>query len=175
MNENFYYDNRNWIDPNSNKATIITRTLNKNMQQGFLPGAVMGGPASDEVMKKIPGRQGHPGPHPWRGHEEKTWQARPSRIREPPGWPRPLPHPVSSPPFCLFALLRILVLLPKALLLLFDWILTKLKPYLINILDAGTLWRGQGWRKCFSSNPFAGILACLIHVCSHCTKCSWLF
>ena len=29
-----------------------------------LPGAVMGGPACDEVMKKIPGRQGRPGPHP---------------------------------------------------------------------------------------------------------------
>ena len=62
-----------------------------------LPGAVMGCPARDEVMKKILGRQGRPGPHPWRGHEEKTWQARPSRIRDPPGWPRPLPHPVSSP------------------------------------------------------------------------------
>ena len=31
---------------------------------GLLPGAVMGGPARDEVMKKIPGRQGRPGPHP---------------------------------------------------------------------------------------------------------------
>ena len=29
-----------------------------------LPGAIMGGPARDEVMKKIAGRQGHPGPHP---------------------------------------------------------------------------------------------------------------
>ena len=27
-------------------------------------GAVMGGPARDEVMKKIPGRQGRLGPHP---------------------------------------------------------------------------------------------------------------
>ena len=62
-----------------------------------VPGAIMGGPARDEEMKKIPGRQGRPGPHPWRGHEEKTWQARPSRIRDPPGWPRPLSHPVSSP------------------------------------------------------------------------------
>ena len=72
----------------------------------------MGDPTRDEVMKKIPGRQGRPGPHPWRGHEEKTWQARPSRIRDPPGWPRPLPHPVSSPFFLLlflFALLQILV------------------------------------------------------------------
>ena len=63
-------------------------------------GAVMGGPARDEVMKKIPGRKGRPGPHPWPGHKEKTWQARPSRIRDPPGWPRLLPHPVSSPLFC---------------------------------------------------------------------------
>ena len=50
---------------------------------------------------------------PWPGHEENTGQARPSRIRDPPGWPRPLPHPVSSPLFLLlflFALLRILVL-----------------------------------------------------------------
>ena len=31
---------------------------------GHLLGAVMGGPAHDEVMKKIPGRQGHLGPHP---------------------------------------------------------------------------------------------------------------
>ena len=31
---------------------------------GLLSGAVMGGPARDEVMKKIPGRQGRPGPHP---------------------------------------------------------------------------------------------------------------
>ena len=29
-----------------------------------MPGAVMGGPAHDEVMKKIPGRQGYLGPHP---------------------------------------------------------------------------------------------------------------
>ena len=79
----------------------------------YVLGAVMGGPARDEVMKKIPGRQGHPGPHPWRGHEERTWQARPSRIRDPPVWPQPLPHPVSSPLFLLlflFALLQILVL-----------------------------------------------------------------
>ena len=30
----------------------------------LLLGAIMGGPTRDEVMKKIPGRQGHPGPHP---------------------------------------------------------------------------------------------------------------
>ena len=30
----------------------------------YVPGAVMGGPARDEVMKKIPGRQGRPEPHP---------------------------------------------------------------------------------------------------------------
>ena len=29
-----------------------------------MPGAIMGGPTHDEIMKKIPGRQGHPGPHP---------------------------------------------------------------------------------------------------------------
>ena len=114
----------------------------------------------------------------WWGHEEKTWQTRPSRIRDPPGWPRPLPHPVSSPLFCCCSCLPccgFLCCLPRVLLLLFHWIKTNLKPWLINLLDAGTLWRGQGWRKCFSSNPFAGILACLINVCSHCKKCSWLF
>ena len=37
-----------------------------------LPGAIMGGPARDEVMKKIPGRQGRPGSHPLRDHEKKT-------------------------------------------------------------------------------------------------------
>ena len=79
---------------------------------------------SDEVMKKIQGRQGHLGPHPWRGHKEKTWQARPSRIRDPPGWPRPLPHPVSSPLFCCSCLpcWGFLCCLPRALLLLFHWI-----------------------------------------------------
>ena len=29
--------------------------------QKTLSGAIMGGPAHDEVMKKIPGRQGRPG------------------------------------------------------------------------------------------------------------------
>ena len=82
-------------------------------ENGKLLGAIMGGPARDEVMKKIPGRQGRPGPHPWQGHEEITWQATPSRIRDPPGWPWPLPYPISSPLFLLlflFALLWILVL-----------------------------------------------------------------
>ena len=72
---------------------------------------------------------------PWRGHEEntrqarpsrtpsmtrsqeKTWQARSSRIRDPPGWPLPLPHLVSSPLFLLlflFALLQIFVLPAKS-------------------------------------------------------------
>ena len=90
------------------KPWLIVRICN-----GWVPGAIMGGPARDEFMKKIPGRQGHPGPHPWRGHEEETWQARPSRIRDPPGWPRPLPHPHILPPFLLlflFTLLQILVL-----------------------------------------------------------------
>ena len=98
---------------------------------GCLPGAVMGGPARDEVMKKIPGRQGCPGPHPWRGHEEKTWQASPSRIRDPPGWPWPLPHPVSSPLFCCCSCLPccgFLCCLLRALLLLFRWMRTNLKP-----------------------------------------------
>ena len=62
--------------------------------------AIMGDLAYDEVMKIVPDRQGRPGPHSWRGHEEITWQARPSRIREPSGWPRPLPHHVSSPLCC---------------------------------------------------------------------------
>ena len=39
---------------------------------GLLSGAIMGGPARDKVMKKIPGRQGSLGPHPRRGHEENT-------------------------------------------------------------------------------------------------------
>ena len=33
------------------------------MTDGVVPGAVMGGPARDKVMKKILGRQGRPGPH----------------------------------------------------------------------------------------------------------------
>ena len=102
-----------------------------------MPGAIMGGPAHDEVMKKIPGSQGRPGPHPWRGHEENTWQARPSRIRDPPGWPRPLPHPVSSPLFCCCSCLPccgFLCCLLRVLLLLFHWIKTNLRP------------RGIGWR-----------------------------
>ena len=138
----------------------------------------MGVPACDEFMKKIPGRQGCLGPHPWRGHEEKTWQTRPSRIRDRPGWPRPLPHPVSSALFCCCSCLpccRFLCCLPRALLFLLHWMRTNLKPYLINLLDAATLWRGQGWRKCFNSNPFAGILACLINVCSHCKKMLMIF
>ena len=100
-------------------------------KDGLVSGAVMGGPACDEVMKKIPGRQGHPGPHPWRGHEEKTWHARPSRIRDPPGWPRPLPHPVSSPHFCCCSCLPccgFLCCLLRALLFLFHWMRTNLKP-----------------------------------------------
>ena len=106
-------------------------SLRGHLNQCLLPGAVMGGPARDEVMKKIPGRQGRPGPHPWRGHKEKTWQARPSRIRDPPGWPRPLPHPVSSPLFCCCSCLpccRFLCCLPRALLLLLHWMRTNLKP-----------------------------------------------
>ena len=97
----------------------------------WLSGAIMGGPARDEVMKKIPDRQGRPRPHPWRGHEENTWQARPSRIRDPPGWPRPLPHPISSPLFCCCSCLPccgFLCCLPRALLLLFHWMRTNLKP-----------------------------------------------
>ena len=93
-----------------------------------MPGAVMGGPARDEVMKKIPGRQGRPGPHLWWGHKEKTWQA---RIRDPPGWPPPLPHPVSSPLFCCCSCLPccgFLCCLPRALLLLFHWVRTNWKP-----------------------------------------------
>ena len=92
-------------------------------------GAIMGGPARDEVMKKIPGRQGRPGPHPWWGHKENTWQARLSRIRDPPGWPRPLPYPISSPLFCCcshFPCCGFLCCLPRALLLLFHWIKTNL-------------------------------------------------
>ena len=66
------------------------------------------------LRPKAPSAGSHYGvSRPWRGHEEKTWQARPSRIRDPPGWPRPLPYPISSLLFLLlflFALLRILVL-----------------------------------------------------------------
>ena len=41
-----------------------TSTWIFNLHCDILPGATMGGPARDEVMKKIPGRQGRPGPHP---------------------------------------------------------------------------------------------------------------
>ena len=61
----------------------------------------------------------------------KTWQARPSRIRDPPGWPWSQPHPVSAPLFCCCSCLpccRFLCCLPRALLLLFHWMRTNLKP-----------------------------------------------
>ena len=93
-------------------------------------GNVMGGPARDEVMNKIPDRQSRPRPHPWWGHEENTWQARPSRIRDPPGWPQPLPYPISSPLFFCCSCLPccgFLCCLPRALLL-FHWMRTNLKP-----------------------------------------------
>ena len=61
-----------------------------------LLGAIVGDLTHGEVIKEIPDRQGCPGSHPWRGLE-KTFHARPSRIRDPPGWPRPLPYPVSTP------------------------------------------------------------------------------
>ena len=51
--------------------------------------------------------------------------------RNPPGWPRPLPHPVSSPLFCCCSCspcCRFLCCLLRALLLLFHWIKTNLKP-----------------------------------------------
>ena len=130
--------------------------------------------------------------HPWRGREENTWHPRPFRIpsmmrswgknltrtavqdtRDPPGWPRPLPHPVSSPLFCYCSCLpccRFLCCLTRALLLLFHWIKANLKPELINLLYACNQWSGCVWKKCFNSNPFAGILACLINVCSHCKR-----
>ena len=100
-------------------------------KESWVLGAIMGDPTHDEVIKKIRDRQGRPGPHPWQGHKEKTWQARPSRIRDPPGWPRPLPHPVSSPLFCCcscFPCCGFLCCLLRALLLLFHWIKTNLKP-----------------------------------------------
>ena len=46
-----------------NLATEIHLAVLKNTKGGDA-GAVMGGPAHDEVMKKIPGRQGCLGPHP---------------------------------------------------------------------------------------------------------------
>ena len=70
------------------------------------------------------------GPHPWWGHTEKTWEVRPSRIRDFPDWPRPLPYPISSPLFCCYSYLpccRFLCCLPRALLLLFHWMKTNLK------------------------------------------------
>ena len=115
----------------SSKAPFLQYSTFFMIQFSHLPGAIMGGPTRDEVMKKIPGRQGCPGPHPWRGREEKTWQARPSRIRDPPGWPQPLPHPVSSPLFCRCSCLpccKFLCCLPRALLQLFHWMRTNLKP-----------------------------------------------
>ena len=117
----------------------------------------MGGPARDKVMKKIPGRQGRPGPHPWRGHEEKTGQARPSRIRDPPvglGL-----YPTLYPPrlfllLFLFALLRILVLpaksSPAPLSLNEDWLKT-----LIN--KSPGRWypmKGPGMKEMLQFKPF---------------------
>ena len=143
-----------------------------------LPGAIMGGPARHEVMKKILGRQGRLGPHPWRSHEEKTWQARPSRIRDPPGWPRPLPHPGSSALFLLlflFALLQILVLpaesAPTPLSLSKD----QLKTLIYKSPGRWYPMKGPGIKDMLPFKYFAGILTCLINVWSHCSKCSWLF
>ena len=53
----------------------------EKQQYSILPGAIIGDPTHDEVMKKIPDPQGHSGSHPWQGHEEKTWHARPFRIQ----------------------------------------------------------------------------------------------
>ena len=138
-----------------------------------MSGAIMGGPAHDDVMKKIPGRQGHPGPHPWRGHEEITWQARPSRIRDPPGWPLPLPHPVSSPLFCccfLFALLQILVLPAKSSLAPLSLNEDQLKTLINKSLGCWYAMKGPGMKGMLPFKHFAGILACLINVWSHCKE-----
>ena len=119
-------------------------------------GAVMGGPARDEVMKKIPGRQGHPGPHPWWGHDEKTWQARPSRMRDPPGWPRPLLHPVSSPLFCCcsFALLRILVLPAESSPAPLSLIEDQLKTLINKSPGCWYPTKGPGMKEMLQFKPF---------------------
>ena len=125
------------------------------LSHGEVPGAIMGDPTHDEVMKKIPDMQGYSG---YKGPSRLALTSTP---------------PCILPPFMLlflFALLQILVLpaesSPAPLSLNKDQLKT-----LIN--KSPRRWypmKGPGMKKCFNSNPFAGILACLINVCSHCKR-----
>ena len=118
-----------------------------------LPGAIMGDPTHEEVMKKIPDMQGRSG---YKG---------PSRLTS------AFTPPCFLPPFLplfLFALLQILVLPAESSSAPLSLNEDQLKT-LIN--QSPRRWypmKGPGMKKCFNSNPFAGILACLINVCSHC-------
>ena len=122
-----------------------------------------------EVLWEVP-----PVTRSWR----KYRAGKPSRIRDPPGWPQPLPHPVSSPPFLLlflFALLQILVLpaesSPAPLSLNED----QLKTLLNKSPGRCCPMKEPGMKEMLQFKHFSGILACVINVWSHCTKCSWLF
>ena len=113
--------------------------------------------------------------YPWWGHEENTWHARPFRIPSmtrswgknltrkaiqdtgnTPGWPRPLPHPVSSPLFCCCSCLpccRFLCCLPRALLLFFHWI-KKLKTLIIKSPGSWYPMKGPGMKEMLQFKPF---------------------
>ena len=114
--------------------------------------------------------------HPWQGQEENTGQARPSRtpsmmrswgknltgkavqdIRDPPSWPRPLPHPVSSPPFLLlflFALLLILVLPAESSPALLSLNKDQLKTLTNKSPGCWYPMKGQGLKEMLQFKPF---------------------
>ena len=122
-----------------------------------MPGAIMGDPTHDKVMRRRPDTQGRSG---YEG---------PSRLA-----PASTP-PYILPPFLLlllFALLQILVLpaesSPAPLSLNKD----QLKTLINKSPRCWYTMKGPGTKKCFNSNPFAGILACLTNMCSHCKKFS---
>ena len=52
-----------------------------NLPASELLRAVVGDPTHDKVMRRRPDTRGRSGSHPWRGHEEKTWHARPFRTQ----------------------------------------------------------------------------------------------
>ena len=126
----------------------------------YLTSKAIQDPIHDQVIRKKPDMQGHSG---YKGLSR---------------WASASTPPCILLPFLLLfssALLQILVLpaenSPVPLSLNKD----QLKTLINKSPGRWTLWRGQWWRKCFNSNPSAGILVCLINVCSRCKKCSWLF
>ena len=87
-------------------------------------------------------------------------------MRDTPGWPGPLSHPLILPPFLLFlfALLRILVLpaesSPAPLSLNKD----QLKTLINKSPGRCCPMKGPGMKEMLQVKHLAGILACLINV-----------